>query len=673
MVVLIADVEFDKQQRILTKGSQIRKLEPKVFSLLTTLLASNKHIVTRDQLLAQVWDNRIVSEGAINRTVSLLRAHFMALTDENIIETVPTQGYRLVARVIDSTTEQTIGIGPMTHNKKRPLAIHELKKLPMIVTTLLIILVAIGGYIFKSEKRMPSHHLSLMHAPLIALKGWEYQLSVSQSGELILFHHRDKTNQQSVYLYDTQQHTQQHILSNAVAAISANGQRVVYSSALNEQCFFFVYHVLTKKKQPLFSCEEPPTALVWGQNDTFYFNKRFSKSHPYQVFSYNINTSQLRQVSKPSHKNNARGDFTFTYNHQKNQLALLRYISEEKSEIIILEAEQQIAEFTMDIPLKNLAWHHEKYRLIIADEAKLYILNTLSGQHQLLKELEIKINSIAVLPSKLRPSLLLSSSTVLTDIVKYNISSQQHKLWLESARAELLPRVQADTQVVLSTRHKEHHWWQVKHDKASLVDMSLPFPLKFLRYELSQNGKDLLFSKRGAVYEVALDSGSYQQIFPEIHHSYVVNYDTRNNTDIVYSSNQSGQWQLWHYQRAKDKHSQLTFRGGYSGRIMGEYLYYSKFAVDGLWRKKLTEPTEVLIVKDFSRINWLNWHIINNQVYFYRQASGIWQYDINTGTELLLMKKPNSFIHQYVVSPNQQAIYWVRLKPIEGDIYQYAL
>jgi hypothetical protein len=35
------------------------------------------------------------------------------------------------------------------------------------------------------------------------------------------------------------------------------------------------------------------------------------------------------------------------------------------------------------------------------------------------------------------------------------------------------------------------------------------------------------------------------------------------------------------------------------------------------------------------------------------------------------MTKPHDFVHQYVVSPDQLNIFWVRLKPIEGDIYQY--
>ena len=107
MAVYIANVIFDQKQRVLKKDGQTRALEPKVFSLLITLIAANGDIVTRDQLIELVWNKRIVGEGAINRTVSVLRGHFLALTDSNIIETVPTQGYRLIADVSDFNPTET--------------------------------------------------------------------------------------------------------------------------------------------------------------------------------------------------------------------------------------------------------------------------------------------------------------------------------------------------------------------------------------------------------------------------------------------------------------------------------------------------------------------------------------------------------------------------------------
>lgn len=115
--------------------------------------------------------------------------------------------------------------------------------------------------------------------------------------------------------------------------------------------------------------------------------------------------------------------------------------------------------------------------------------------------------------------------------------------------------------------------------------MKLPFDLQFVRYELSDDGKRVLFTKHGVVFELYLEKGVSETVFSELKSSYVANYDKHNKADIIYSSNHSRHWQLWLYQRGTNKHSQLTYSGEYSGRIMGQYLYYSKFSGDALWRK----------------------------------------------------------------------------------------
>ncbi|MBA6304477.1 winged helix-turn-helix domain-containing protein [Colwellia sp. MB02u-14] len=675
MAVHIANVIFDVKQRILKNGTQSRNLEPKVFNLLTTLLAADGQIVTRDQLIVKVWNNRIVGDGAINRTVSLLRGHFSALTDEAVVETVQTQGYRLIAKVLETEQETTEVETKSAKNAPVIKAMFSLKSISFMVIALLVIIALLVNMVFlndsfKLNSFTHQSNLSLVSGPLIGLKGWEYQLSTTESGDKILFHHLDENNKQSVYLYDSKTHTKQLVLMNAFAAINGNGKNIVFSTTIDNQCSMAVYDVLTKEKHTLFTCDEPPTSLVWGQNDTFYFNKRFSKSHPYQVFSYNIKTSRLRQITNPSSKDNTKGDFHFSYNSQNNHLAIIRYINENKSKIIINEAEFQVAEYTVDLRVSNLVWHPNKSALIIADNNNLYVLNA-DSRYQPLKQLAFKINSLAVIPCMKAPSLLVSSSSIVSEIVKYDIHNNRDVVWQQSARAELLPRMQANTKLVLSTRYKSHHWWKIEGSEATLIDVKLPFDLQFVRYELSDDGKRVLFTKHGVVFELDLEKGVSEAVFSEPKSSYVANYDKRNKEDIIYSSNHSGHWQLWLYQRATNKHSQLTYSGGYSGRIIGQYLYYSKFTVDGLWRKKLAEPTEWLVIEDFNRINWLNWQVINNQLYFYRKATGIWQHDIETGEEQLLMTKPHDFVHQYVVSPDQLNIFWVRLKPIEGDIYQY--
>lgn len=86
------------QNRIESLSSgEVRRLEPKVMDVLRSLAARAGQTVSRDELLATVWQGRVVIDGALGRVIRALRA---ALGDDarqpSYIETVNKRGYRLL-------------------------------------------------------------------------------------------------------------------------------------------------------------------------------------------------------------------------------------------------------------------------------------------------------------------------------------------------------------------------------------------------------------------------------------------------------------------------------------------------------------------------------------------------------------------------------------------------
>jgi len=88
----------------LTRDGVAVELPPRSFDLLRHLAERPGLLVTKDELLDQVWGRRFITEAVIKTTVSELRA---ALDDDarepRYIETVPRRGYRFVAAVVAST------------------------------------------------------------------------------------------------------------------------------------------------------------------------------------------------------------------------------------------------------------------------------------------------------------------------------------------------------------------------------------------------------------------------------------------------------------------------------------------------------------------------------------------------------------------------------------------
>lgn len=74
-------------------GETTTRLEPQVAKLLAHFLARQHTVISRDELIAAVWANRIVSDDAINRCISILR-HILSPEDKHAyIETVVRRGY----------------------------------------------------------------------------------------------------------------------------------------------------------------------------------------------------------------------------------------------------------------------------------------------------------------------------------------------------------------------------------------------------------------------------------------------------------------------------------------------------------------------------------------------------------------------------------------------------
>ena len=85
---------------VLRRGDQEERPEPRVFGVLIALAKRNGDLVTRDELVDELWDGRPTSDEPINRCMSQLRGH---LGDKSrpheYVETLTRRGYRLLKPV----------------------------------------------------------------------------------------------------------------------------------------------------------------------------------------------------------------------------------------------------------------------------------------------------------------------------------------------------------------------------------------------------------------------------------------------------------------------------------------------------------------------------------------------------------------------------------------------
>jgi transcriptional activator of cad operon len=106
-------VDQDRLERVTADGVIIEKIEPKAMDVLRLLASRATRTVTRDELFAQVWNNRPVVESALSRVILALRS---ILGDDArapiYIETITRRGYRLlVCPKPDSPSRHRFGSG----------------------------------------------------------------------------------------------------------------------------------------------------------------------------------------------------------------------------------------------------------------------------------------------------------------------------------------------------------------------------------------------------------------------------------------------------------------------------------------------------------------------------------------------------------------------------------
>lgn len=99
-VISFVDFKIDTARGELTQDGQVVSLEPQVLDLIIYLASHPGQIVTRDDLIENVWGGRIVSDSAVSSRINAART---ALGDDGqrqeMIKTIPRRGFRFEATV----------------------------------------------------------------------------------------------------------------------------------------------------------------------------------------------------------------------------------------------------------------------------------------------------------------------------------------------------------------------------------------------------------------------------------------------------------------------------------------------------------------------------------------------------------------------------------------------
>lgn len=120
-------LEVDPLEGLVSGPGGREKLDPKVMAVLLLLTHHKGHIVSRDELLAQLWPKRVVTDDAVTRCFYVLRRQLCQAGGDRryraLIETIPKRGYRLNGEIARMAPRSIAATGRVNGHRSLTIAI----------------------------------------------------------------------------------------------------------------------------------------------------------------------------------------------------------------------------------------------------------------------------------------------------------------------------------------------------------------------------------------------------------------------------------------------------------------------------------------------------------------------------------------------------------------------
>ena len=370
---------FDAHVNVLYQNEQEIILEPKVAELLSYFCQHPQRDISRDELLAHVWQGQVVSDSAINRIVVKLRK---ALYDDEKIKrfvvTVPKVGYRFAYPVSEAsvnTTPLKPKKEPKPETESTPTtekaSQHSVQKPVNKVAVVLFLLIGLMlMFTFNTANNSTSNKMASSNAnvtPLLRLAKRQYHGAMSVDGQYLAYVAREHNNNR---LHVLNQQSDQTLVVSAENGEASNpywsdsGKKLFYIYRSEQGCQFHVVAFDSgqfAKPEPVYQCPRNSfTELRYDEAlDTLYFVERANEYAPYQAYQLNIATGTKQMLSQPVA--NGDGNFSIDRHRQSNQLLLLS--EQNYGEINAYRIDAQLATFErlLSLPyrVQVAVWDHD--------------------------------------------------------------------------------------------------------------------------------------------------------------------------------------------------------------------------------------------------------------------------------------------------------------------------
>jgi len=697
-VFTVGEFTIEKELNTLSHNGKRQVVEPKVMALLYYLACHANEVISRDKLMEDVWRSQ-VSEGAVNRVVGLLRKALSDNADSpRYIQTIAKKGYRLIAKVENIVEVKKDKSTPTQLNSSANSLLQKLatQKTALFSVFTLLMLLAVSWQNLTPTTELAFTITNPTFEQLTSKQGFEYDASLSVDEKWLVYRHRKDVNQ-PYHLYLKNRENQQNIkltdteYNDRSPAFSHDKSKIVFFRKGQNSCHL---NLLTLDEsgqviniEELYQCGavEHYSNVVWAPDDlSVYFTDRVNSSVPYQIYQLHLSTLKIDEIT--GREDNYYGDNELALSPSGEQLLFFRNKYWGNNQVFVknLLTNEQRKITELGFLSWTPSWTPDEQSILFSDNrtgGKLKLLDVATGDIETLYQSAQTINSPQLSASG--KSIVYSSQTADVDIWQGDLTpnnpitmaeNSMIKLAINSSRIDSQPVYSPDGRslLFLSSRNGEMQLWLQTQDGISSIE-SLPSNIRIDKYTWHPDGiKTVIASSDKQLYLLNTQTQITSLIELKEHNAAFPSFSS-DGTRLYFTSDKSGDWQVWSYNFLDKSIVQITRKGGYQVNAdstdKGDgKLYFTKYRQKGIWQLDIKSQLETRVVDNINRSS--NFELCSGSLYYLVEADNIalWQMNLKTAKTQKVMNVPLDSKFKFDLVDGCKKLTFSKWENIESDI-----
>lgn len=634
------------KRQIISDGIVEKELEPLLFKILSYLILNKNTIITRQNLIDDVWCQSYVDDNAINRAISELRKILKSPNQAAlVVKTHYRKGYSfdLEVEFIESGY-QSQNSNPVNELDSKEAAKPVAKKYIVWVLALLIILLAsivvslLKWTAIKNEVKIIDKNYQ---EEILSMKDGSHSYLVLSPNEknLAFIVSKDEGAYQLINKeLDTGKEKMLYKPGFDLAPVgwSYDNNKIIYRQSNSSNCqVFIVDSNFTGESRYLFECSHLPFSGL-GVNDTNFVYSKFgyrNRDELAVLMNRNLITGEEYQISSPNL--NSYGDQFLAYIESESKVVFeRRQLDSSELYIADIEGGNQTLLYTTHNRIWTLKYHQGSDSLLWYDNVDNILYQYSLGNKKLLQKISMRGISDYSFTMPLNPSEMLA--------IEYPFSIHIHQLDLGSLNFKEYPVTHNLSAYNAQGTNDGYIYCQFKDSKrprlAVLDTATGTVSIKsnsiyFLQIRVSSDGEELLTIKAN---EIEIRDTAELNLKDTITiDGNIINVEYLNNKNIGYivrgdnaTSNKS-----YLYDRETKKSILLPISNPiwFEQLSSSKYIFLSaqnKLQIFDSWNNLITHEFEI------SPVLYKHSFTLDGDKLFHSDGSSIYLYDFSLGFEI---------------------------------------